>query len=143
MGRELERLRRAPDDVDHAFNFFVTAEHMLDWLHPGHDGGNARRALRDSEPLLQIVSHVANGAKHFGRLSEHHRSVAGYQRLGGYFPTGFLADGYFADGHFPEATFIVALFEEPARDLGNTISAVSLAERVYRFWDGRLSEPTE
>jgi hypothetical protein len=42
LGRELERLRTAPNDVDHAFNFFVTAEHMLDWLHPGNKG-KARR----------------------------------------------------------------------------------------------------
>jgi hypothetical protein len=36
LGRELERLRSKPDDVDHAFNFFTTAEHMPDWLHPGY-----------------------------------------------------------------------------------------------------------
>jgi len=27
MARELERLRGDPSDADHAFNFFVTAEH--------------------------------------------------------------------------------------------------------------------
>lgn len=143
MARELERLRGDPSNADHAFNLFVTAEHMLDWLYPGREGSDARRVLRDSEPLLQIVSHIANGAKHFDRLSEHHRSVVGYQKPGGFFPPGFFADGYFADGYFPEATLTVALSEEAARDFGNTIAAVSLAERVYHFWDKRLSEPLE
>lgn len=32
LSRELNRLRTAPNDVDHAFNFFVTAEHIFDWL---------------------------------------------------------------------------------------------------------------
>jgi hypothetical protein len=51
LSRELDRLQAAPNDVDHAFNFFVTAEHMLDWLHPGHSGkAKARREdIRKSE----------------------------------------------------------------------------------------------
>lgn len=28
-------MRQDPVNVDHAFNFFTTAEHMLDWLYPG------------------------------------------------------------------------------------------------------------
>jgi hypothetical protein len=33
--RELVRLRAARDGKDVAFNFFVTAEHMLDWVYRG------------------------------------------------------------------------------------------------------------
>ena len=43
MARELARLRDDPDNVDHAFNFFVTAEHMLDWLFPGEEHRATRR----------------------------------------------------------------------------------------------------
>ena len=32
-----------------AFNFFVTAEHMLDWIYPGYSNKGKRTALRDSE----------------------------------------------------------------------------------------------
>ena len=56
LSRELDRLRTAPNDVDHAFNFFVTAEHMLDWLHPGNKGKARREAIRKGEVMLQVVS---------------------------------------------------------------------------------------
>ena len=46
LGRDLERLRAAPNDTDHAFNFFVTAEHMPDWLHPGNKGKRDRERKR-------------------------------------------------------------------------------------------------
>ena len=31
LHRELDKLRAAPLDVDAAFNFFVTAEHLPEW----------------------------------------------------------------------------------------------------------------
>jgi len=35
LGHDYERLRNSPNDAYVAFDFFVTAEHILDWLHPG------------------------------------------------------------------------------------------------------------
>jgi len=98
LGRELGRLQAAPDDVDHAFNFFVTAEHLLDWLHPGDRGKYQRKHTRDAGPMLQVVSHIANGAKHFDRLKKHHQSVASTTHQGSYFADGYFARGYFAKG---------------------------------------------
>src|SRR5207244_6451318 len=75
LGRELERLRAAPNDVEHAFNFFVTAEQLPDWLHAGNQGAPRRKAMRDSEVVLQLVSDLASGAKQFDHLSEHHQTA--------------------------------------------------------------------
>jgi len=58
-----ERLRSAPEDVYAAFDFFVSAYHMLDWLHPNEAA--ARKAEEEGNVLLQVCSHIANGAKHF------------------------------------------------------------------------------
>jgi len=53
LRREYERLKSDPNDPDTAWNFFVTAEHMLDWLFPGDK--EAMRRERDSDQLLQAV----------------------------------------------------------------------------------------
>ncbi len=34
LRRDLAKLLDAPLDADAAFNFFITAEHMLDWVYP-------------------------------------------------------------------------------------------------------------
>lgn len=99
LQRELVRLRSAPDNVDHAFNFFTTAEHLLDWLYPGDAGRGIRKRLREGDPLLATVSHLASGAKHFDQLSSHHRSVLVTKREGGYWAKGFWPPGFWARGY--------------------------------------------
>ncbi|WP_310345609.1 hypothetical protein [Pelomonas aquatica] len=69
---EFERLREAPNSRFTAFNFFVTAEHLLDWALPDQSR-KAREARRDSEAFLLVVSHLCNRAKHL-RLGTGHTS---------------------------------------------------------------------
>jgi hypothetical protein len=141
LGRELDRLRADPDDVDHAFNFFTTAEHMLDWLYPGNAGDSQRKHLRSSEPILATVSHLASGAKHFDKLSSHHKSVHGTKREGGFCAKGFWASGSWAKGFWAEPRLTISLSGAAANDLGATITALALAEKVYAYWSvpGRVS----
>lgn len=47
-----ERLREAPNDAYVAFDFFVTAEHMLDWVYPGFSRKSQRTAERQSQVVL-------------------------------------------------------------------------------------------
>jgi hypothetical protein len=128
LGRELERLRAAPNDADHAFNFFITAEHMLDWLHPGKAGRARRESERKKQPLLQLVSHLANGAKHFDRLSEHHQSAATTGRFVRP-PINPTMQRIFP----PELTIVAG---GPAGKAlgGSRITALALAESVYEYW---------
>ena len=127
LGRELERLRTAPNDVDHAFNFFVTAEHMLDWLHPGNKGKARRAEIRKAEPLLQLVSHLASGAKHFDYLSSHHQSVArsGMVRRHPSFKMRRM---------MPDQLQVQAVGAAGLAVGGSGIPVIELAERVYAYW---------
>jgi hypothetical protein len=135
LRREFRRLDDSPFDVDHAFNFFVTAEHMLDWIHSGTAGRAHRDALRNGEPLLQLVSHIASGAKHFDRLSPRHQSMTGSSTSGGYFPHGWFSRNWFARGYFAEASIQISLSGPVAQTLGcSTISAVDLARHVLSYW---------
>ena len=47
-----EQLKKDPTNTYLAFNFFVTAEHIKDWLHPGKANKANRVQLENSENLL-------------------------------------------------------------------------------------------
>lgn len=49
---DYQRLQQAPDDAYAAFDFLVTAEHMLDWLYPGAAGRAKRTAERNGNVIL-------------------------------------------------------------------------------------------
>lgn len=64
---DYQRLRSAPEDAYAAFDFFVSAYHMLDWLHP--NDASARKAEEKGNLLLQVCSHIAtSGARQRGLL---------------------------------------------------------------------------
>lgn len=143
LQRELGRLQAEPDNVDHAFNFFVTAEHILDWLHPGLDSAarSARDALRSSDPLLELAAHLANGSKHFDRLSPRHQSVKSTGRRGGWFSPNWVAQNWFGRGYFSQPTLTVELQGRAERTYGSSATAVFLAEELVKFWSapGKVS----
>ena len=135
LQHEYRQLEADPSNSYIAFNFFVTAEHMLDWLHPKKAGEHKRKQTRDGELLLQICSHVASGAKHFEVEAKHHQSVAGSFATGGYFPDGYFPTGYFPKGYFPEKCLIVRLEGSAAAAFGESIAALSLARQVLSYWE--------
>ena len=74
---DLDRVLKSPQDQYAAFDFFVTAEHIVDWIHP--DDRKARESVRSGSSLL-ITSHLANGVKHFEVKAVHHQSVADVEK---------------------------------------------------------------
>ena len=129
------RMNADPNDSYAAFDFFVTADHILDWLYPDSPETpqkSARQAHRDRERLLQIASHIANGAKHFEALAPHHKSVSEItQQSGAFDPRGFS----------PKA-FSPAAFSMPGLhiklDDGTLVHAYSLADDVLKYWELEL-----
>jgi hypothetical protein len=98
LRHDLERMATSPQDQYAAFDFFVTAEHIVDWIHPGDRA--ARESLRSSSPLLRITSHLANGGKHFEAKAAHHRSVTGTEK------DRHVEEGYVEEGYFEEPLLI-------------------------------------
>lgn len=56
-----------------AFDFFDTAEQIVDWPHPNEP--QKRTELRESSVILQAVSHLENGAEHFRVTRRYDRSI--------------------------------------------------------------------
>ena len=89
MEHDLARMESSPQDQYAAFDFFVTAEHLVDWIYPKDTAG--RRALRTSTVLLRITSHIENGAKHFEATAKHHNSVSEIE-VDRYVKEGYVKD---------------------------------------------------
>ena len=130
LRREFERLRANPNDQDSAFNFFVTAEQMLDWVYPGNPNKNAREALRNAELLLQVVSHLASKSKHYDQLARHHRSVDSSGSVGPFFGGKFFGGGFFGSSRQ-----MIQFKGQAAKTFGESMPAVELAQRVLSFWE--------
>lgn len=133
LTHEYEQLEQDPSNQYVAWNFFVTSEHLIDWLYPGQANRANRTKVRKSELLLQICSHIANGAKHFEVEAKHHQSVAGTDHIS-HFPEGYFTKGYWTNGYFFEC-LVIRLENEAAKDFGESIEVLSLAKKVMEFWE--------
>ena len=127
LQHDQERMVADPADSYAAFDFFVTAEHMLDWLHPDPGGEAARKAARRGDILLQLTSHIASGAKHFDARDRRHTSVSSVEYIR-------YADDYVESGYVDEV-IVIKLSPAEASVFGTaTIDAVVLGHRVHAYW---------
>lgn len=124
---DLRRINKSPLDQYAAFDFFVTAEHILDWLYP--ESKKDRETHRSSEALLRITSHIANGAKHFEAKAGHHTSVIEIEK------NRYVEPGYVEDGYFLEPLLLHLSNDEANNLKTDTHVEVSwLAEMVLEYW---------
>ncbi len=130
---DFERMRGSPDDEYAAFDFFVSAYHMLDWLHPCEDAGRA--AEERGSPLLQVCSHLANGAKHFQATLPKHTSIDDVRAE----PRAFQRNAFQSDA-FQVGGLVIQLDGQAANVFGSRVWAVELARQVLAHWesDSRL-----
>ena len=124
---DLLRINKSPRDQYAAFDFFVTAEHIIDWLYP--DSKKDREKLRSSEALLRITSHIANGAKHFEAKATHHKSVTRIEK-DRYVESGYVEEDYFLE------PLLLYLSKEEANNLKTEthVEASWLANKVLEYW---------
>ena len=140
LRRDLEKLHASPLDSDAAFNFFVTSEHLLDWVFPKNAGKALRTKQRNDSIYLRICSHLANGAKHFEVEDKRHDSVERTKlATGGYFGSSYFGSSYF--GALSPRFLIVHLKGAAAKELGPSISVRELANRLMALWDAHEAIP--
>ncbi len=132
LRHDLERMETSPLDQFAAFDFFITADSVVDWLHPDRkafrESAAARRTLRKSCVLLRLASHLANGSKHFH--ATRHDSVTGTEKF------RYAEEGYAEPGYFHEP-LLIHLTPDEARELGSptaAVEAVALARQILEFW---------
>jgi len=127
------RLRENPLDTYAAFDFFVTANSMVDWVWPSATG-RQKRDNRRADTIPRICEHLANGAKHFS-LSTPHTAVERTTRHGGA-RLGVMRLGAARLGD--PGRMIVTLKSAEAEELGKRdIPVLELADLVLAYWERR------
>lgn len=139
MVHDANLIAKYPADSYACFNFFVTAEHMADWLLPGDANKAARSALR-SDPVLKICAQLANGAKHFETLDKRHKSISGTNYT---CSTRIAFDGKqpppAQEQQEPGVEFVIELEAAEAAALGvRSLTVRQLVTRILDFWEPRV-----
>lgn len=117
------RLKSSPADEYAAFDFFVTAYHLLEWLYPGDAGGTQRKAHLDSDVNLQICRDIANHSKHWqANTVKTFKDVVATE--GGFQRNAFQANAFQVD------SLVVELNEESATRFGKSIEVIELANKI-------------
>jgi len=125
LEHDRDRMRADPIDVYAAFDFVVTAEHLPDWV--------GDKTIKQREPLLRIVSHLANGAKHFRATDPRHRSVRDVRVEPGVFDLDVFQHDAFVVGKL-----VVDLDGDEAAAFGPSLGIPELADQVLAFWRSRV-----
>jgi len=134
LERDLSKLETNPLDVDLAFNFFITAEHLLDWKYPRERA--KRTAERKSSTVLQIVSHLASGAKHFEVPDPRHKSIDRTEKIS---HSRVWGEGYWGDGYWGGHEALAAALDGDAKaKFGQWIEVIPLARPVVEYWRRNL-----
>ncbi len=114
---EFENFRKDPSNPWIAFNFFVTAEHLPDWIN--------RKDLKGNHSILRICSHLANSGKHY---KSNKKSVVDA------FRNGVVDEDVCENGVFEE-WLTIRLPEEEANTMKTSeIDGIPLAEKVVEWW---------
>lgn len=90
--------------------------------------------MREGDSLLQICSHIANGAKHFKATAAHHTSVKNAMLSAAAFQPDALNPGDFQS----RGWLVVELDGHAADRFGPHIEVVVLAGKLLDFWTGLL-----
>jgi hypothetical protein len=134
LKHDFKVLESDPDNTYSAFNFFITAEHIKDWIFPGRANKTKREDLDKSSLLLQVCSHVANGAKHFEVGAKHHQSVSDTVRFGSHFPKTNSPSNRFPKNKFPKGILKIELKGEAEKQFGTRVGVVDLAKKILAYW---------
>ncbi|MEX2535941.1 MAG: hypothetical protein WD273_10150 [Trueperaceae bacterium] len=129
LKHDLERMKSNPTSAFPAFDFFVTAYHMLEW-HPGYRKSVVRNEVVAAYPELAVCEHIATGAKHYCVRDPEKKSVE--RTYIGSFSFEFSEE-------FDTVPLRIRLKGDAERALGSHIEALDLATLLMRFWRDELT----
>lgn len=124
------RVAADPLDAYAAYDFVVTAWHLLEWALPGDANLEARTALCTRFALLRVCEHLAVGAKHFEPNAKRHASVA---------RTSIIAKP--VRGTWEPESLVIYL-DIPYAQYGTILGIRTLANLMLAFWTSELSPST-
>jgi hypothetical protein len=146
LEREYAQLQANRIDEDTAWNFFMTAEHLPDWLarsDPKSLRGKSINTFKRNHPITRICENLANGAKHFVPRVKLDDKLNISVDDTGFEIRGYVEDGYVEDGYVgEEPTLMVYLtpyevdeFQKAGfQKVAVKMEGPWLATQVLEFW---------
>lgn len=134
LEHDYARVTENPADVFAAFDFIMTAWHLLEWRFPGDANRTKRDTLCDQYPILALCEHLAVGGKHFEPTHKKHQSVQGSHRDSSW-ARGSWAPGLWAKGVWKD-DLVIKLSGPAKAAFGDQLTIAQLAEFVMEFWRG-------
>lgn len=124
---DYQRLASDPLDSYAAYDFFVTAWHLVDWTHsPVHDSGG-RDALLARAPVLRVCEQVAVGAKHVEPYATRYALASNAESATPWAPLTWPPSTWTGD--------LFIRFDGRARELyGDQLTVMQLAQLVIDVW---------
>lgn len=131
MEHDLARMKADPIEPYPAFDFFVAAEHMVDWRYP--DDPAKQKETRSHDPC-RTVSHLASGAKHFEATAPRHKSVRSVERVADHEAAVWGTSPWDDTSwdYLGRPALIVTMAD------GREVEAIQLAELVLAYWRTEL-----
>jgi len=126
---EPKRLQAAPNPVGKqaqyaALDFFMTAEHLTDWQSEAIPGTSKAHWRKYADGPL--VSHIANGSKHFWVRDRQHTTVRDTKvNNGEFFGGDFFGEDFFGD-------LVIEL------ENGSTEKVLEVTARVLAHWEATI-----
>jgi hypothetical protein len=141
LEREYAKLQANRIDEDTAWTFFVTADHLPDWLartDPKSSGGDNINEFKRGHPVTRVCENLANGARHF-RPNVRPKDKLNISVLGtGCEMTGYVEDGYYAEEPtlpvYLTSPEVVEFQKAGIRYARAKIEVPWLATHVLAFW---------
>jgi hypothetical protein len=130
-----KRIVADPVDTYAAFDFCVTAWHLVDWKFPDTRDPN-RLAFLQRNPLLRVCEHLAVGGKHLEPDPARHTSVASADDTS-VWARGFWAPKSWAPGVWSGA-LIIRLDGDAKVAIGDSLLIKDFADRVLALWRSEL-----
>ena len=129
LRHDFGRLKESPVDSYAAFDFFVTAYHMLEWRYRDRNKAEERTQTYEKKEnwFLPVCRQLANGAKHFQAGGGAVKDTIVHQ--GAFDPAAFDPDS------FDVGELRVELDGEAAREFGASIGVLELADKALHFWE--------
>jgi hypothetical protein len=132
LEHDFGRVAKRPSNVYAAFDFVITAWHLLEWRFPGNAEHSRRKAIRAENPVIEVCEHLAVSGKHYEPMDPRHRSVR-VSRRDSVWKRGVFAEGFWAQAMWRDE--LVIEFDGPAKDaFGDEMRFLDFAERVMEFW---------
>jgi hypothetical protein len=124
---EYDELKNDSHNTYKAFNFVITAYHLLEWIAPKPIGGQNVEwpQIKQNIQHLKVCEQLANGAKHFEVDKKRHKSVKTLKS------DGYVEEGYVEEGYFEEQ-IIITLSDS------STLTILDLAESLMSDWSNEL-----